>query len=149
MRGFLRRIFVRVHVLLYRLTRGRLGGSWGKAPILLLTTTGRRTGRQRTTPLLYLNLHPHFAVVATNDGAPRHPAWYMNLLANPVARVQADRHRFPITARCASPEERAAIWPRLVALYPNYERDQQRTTRKLPIVILEQAARTGSDQIKG
>jgi deazaflavin-dependent oxidoreductase (nitroreductase family) len=127
------------NVRVYRLGGGRLGSAWGKAPILLLTTSGRRTGGKRTTPVLYLDLSGSFAVVATNNGAPRHPAWYLNLQAEPHAQVQVKSESIPVLARTASGEERAALWPRLVAMYPNYESDQQRTERELPVVILERA----------
>lgn len=130
------RLFVRVHTLVYRLTEGRIGGRWGKAPILLLTTTGRRTGEPRTTPVLYLDDGDAFVVVATNDGAPRNPAWYRNLQANPQAEVQIRSDRIPVRAEDVVPAERNRLWPRLLDIYPNYERDQRRTDRELPVVIL-------------
>jgi deazaflavin-dependent oxidoreductase (nitroreductase family) len=119
------------------LTGGRLGGSWGKAPVLLLTTTGRRTRREYTTPLLYLDCGDRLAVVATNNGAPHHPAWYRNLLAHSGAMVRLKDRSLAVEARTASVEERAELWPRLVAIYPNYERDQRRIQRELPVVVLE------------
>ena len=137
MRGILTRAFVRTHVAVYRLTGGRLGGSWGKAPILLLTTTGRRSGKPQTTPLLYLDDDGRFVVVGTNDGAPEHPSWYRNLEKDPNAQVQSRGRKFAVRARTASGEEREGLWRRLVEIYPNYERDQQRTKRELPVVILE------------
>jgi deazaflavin-dependent oxidoreductase (nitroreductase family) len=136
-RGIFARVFVRTHVLTYRLTGGRIGGSWGRAPILLLTTTGRRTGTLRTTPLLYLDDDGSSVVVATNDGAPVHPAWYLNLEAHPRAGVQAREQTFEVSARTVAGEERAGLWPRLVEIYANYERDQRRAGRELPVVVLE------------
>jgi deazaflavin-dependent oxidoreductase (nitroreductase family) len=136
-RRALLRAFVRTHVLAYRLTRGRVGSAWRKASILLLTTRGRKSAKQRTTPVLCLQDGARFVVVATNNGAPRHPAWYLNLLAHPRADVEVKGKRFARDARTAGAEERAELWPRLVAIYPKYERDQQRTTRELPVVILE------------
>jgi F420H(2)-dependent quinone reductase len=136
-RGILTRAFVRTHVAVYRLTGGRLGGSWGKAPILLLTTTGRQSRKPRTTPLLYLADDGRFVVVGTNDGAPEHPSWYRNLEKAPNAQVQTRSQKYGVSARTASGEERESLWPRLVEIYPNYERDQQRTKRELPVVILE------------
>jgi deazaflavin-dependent oxidoreductase (nitroreductase family) len=133
----LRRAFVRAHVLVYRLTGGRLGGRWGKAPILLLTTQGRRSGRHHTNPLLYLAHGRGFAVVATNDGARRHPAWYFNVRAHPTAHVQVAAASFAVDGRTAGGAERAELWPRLVSMYRNYERDQQRARRELPVVLLE------------
>jgi deazaflavin-dependent oxidoreductase (nitroreductase family) len=133
----LTRALVRAHIFAYRLTRGRLGGSWGKAPILLLTTTGRRSRKPRTTPLLYLEDDGRFVVVATNDGAPEHPWWYRNLERYPTADVQIGDSKFRVKPRTATDDERESLWPRLVEIYPNYERDQRRTDRELPVVIFE------------
>lgn len=132
----LRRLFARFHTSVYRLTGGRLGGRWGKAPVLLLTTTGRRTGTPRTTPLLYLPDGEAFVVVATNDGAPEHPNWYVNLRKEPEATVQAGPDRIEVRAEDADDEARERLWPRLVAIYASYERDQRRTERVLPVVVL-------------
>jgi proline iminopeptidase len=137
----LRKAFAQVHVLVYRMTAGRLVDRWGKAKILLLTTEGRKTGRERTTPLLYLEDAGSPVVVATNDGAARHPSWYLNIAAQPDVKVQVRGESFVALARTATDAERAALWPRLVAIYPNYERDQTRTERRLPVVILERAGR--------
>jgi deazaflavin-dependent oxidoreductase (nitroreductase family) len=134
----LRRAFARVHVLAYRITGGRLGGSWGKAGILLLTTRGRKTSKERTTPVLYLEDSGRYVVVGTNDGAKRHPLWYLNLATDGRARVQMGGRWLEVTGRTASGPERAELWPRLVAIYRNYERDQARTERELPVVLLEQ-----------
>jgi deazaflavin-dependent oxidoreductase (nitroreductase family) len=136
-KNLLRRAFARVHVFVYQLTGGRLGGKWGKAGILLLTTRGRKTGKERTTPVLYLEDSGRYAVVATNDGAERHPSWYLNLATDGRAHVQMGGRSLEATARTASGAERAELWPRLVAVYRNYERDQARTERELPVVVLE------------
>lgn len=131
-----RLLLVRFHVLLYRTTGGRIGARWGSAPILLLTTTGRRTGKRRTTPLLYLKIDRELAVVATNDGAERHPLWLLNLRSNPKAEVQAGRRRMRVRAREATKDEKARLWRRLCQVYPNYERDQRKTGRDIPVVLL-------------
>jgi deazaflavin-dependent oxidoreductase (nitroreductase family) len=137
MRGWAVRAIVRIHVLVYRLTRGRVGGSWSGAPILLLTTTGRRSGKTKTTPLLYLEDEGNLVVVATNDGAPRHPSWYLNLETNRRARTQIRGSSFEVEARTVEGEERAELWPRLAEMYANYERDQRRAGRELPVVALK------------
>lgn len=137
MRGIFTRAFVRTHIAVYRLTGGRLGGSWGNARVLLLTTTGRRSGKPRTTPLLYLEDNGRFVVVATNDGASEHPSWYRNLQKDPRAEVQVRNQKFAVTALTVAGEERTTLWQRMVDMYPNYARDQQRTERELPVVILE------------
>ncbi len=134
--GFVR-VMSRVTIALYRGTRGKIAGRVGKAPILLLTTTGRRTGAKRTTPLLYLRDGDRIAVVASYGGRPSHPAWYLNLTANPPVEVQVGRERFAAIARTATPDERAQLWPRLVEMYPAYASYEQRTSREIPVVLLE------------
>jgi len=131
------RFFSGLHVRLYRLTGGRFVGRMGKAPILLLTTTGRRSGTPRTTPLLYLRDGDAYAVVASFGGSPTHPAWYLNLTANAQVDVQTGPERFRATARTAAAEERDRLWPRLVELYGSYASYQRKTTREIPVVLLE------------
>ena len=128
--------FVTLNVWVYRLSGGRLMGKMGAAPILLLTPTGRKSGRSRTVPLLYLKDEGRFVLAASLAGAPKHPAWYLNLEANPAVTVQAGRQRQACTARRASAEEKARLWPRLVAIYPQYAEYQQRTAREIPVVIV-------------
>ena len=129
-------VFVTLNVWVYRVSGGRLMGKMGAAPILLLTTTGRKSGRSRTVPLLYLKEEGRFVLVASLGGAPKHPAWYLNLEANPAVTVQAGRQRLAGTARRASAEEKGRLWPRLVAIYPQYAEYQKRTTRDIPVVIV-------------
>jgi deazaflavin-dependent oxidoreductase (nitroreductase family) len=131
--------FIALNVWLYRLSGGRMMGRMGAAPILLLTTTGRRSGRERTTPVLYLADGGHLVIVASLAGAARHPAWFLNLEANPRVKLQVRSRRFAATARRATAEEKAQLWPRLVAMYPAYEDYQARTTRDIPVVILTPA----------
>jgi deazaflavin-dependent oxidoreductase (nitroreductase family) len=99
------------------------------------STTGRRSRRERTVPVLYLEDGGRFVIVASLAGAPRHPAWFLNLKANPRVRLQVRSRRFAATARRASVEEKAQLWPRLVAMYPAYEGYQNRTARDIPVVI--------------
>ena len=139
MRVKLVRMLGRMHVRLYRLTGGRFVGRVGKAPILLLTTTGRRSGEPRTSPLLYFRDGERLAIVASFGGNPKHPVWYLNLTANPAVKVQVGRERFDATASTATPEERERLWPQLVAIYPGYAGYQEKTTREIPIVLLERA----------
>ena len=130
----------RLHVALYRASGGRLGGHFRKtAPVLLLTTTGRKSGKQRTTPLLYVAEAGQYVVVASVGGAPRHPAWYLNLQGNPAATVQIGSRRIAVTARTASPEERARLWARATQMYPGYDDYQAKTSREIPVVILAPA----------
>ena len=129
----------RMHVRLYRLTGGRFVGRVGKAPILLLTTIGRRSGKPRTAPLLYLRDGERLAIVASFGGHPTHPVWYLNLTANPEVNVQVGPDRFAATARTATPEEHASLWPLFVEMYPGYAGYQEKTSREIPVVLLERS----------
>jgi deazaflavin-dependent oxidoreductase (nitroreductase family) len=132
--------FIALNVSLYRLSGGRLMGKMGAAPILLLSTTGRKSGQKRTVPLLYVKEDQSFALVASFAGAPKHPAWYSNIEANPNVELQVGRQRFLALARRASADEKARLWPKLVASYPRYEDYQKRTTREIPVVIVTPVA---------
>jgi F420H(2)-dependent quinone reductase len=129
----------RIHATIFRLSGGRVAGRVGKAPILLLTTTGRKTGAPRTTPLLYLRDGERLAIVASFGGAPQHPAWYLNLSANPEVGVNIGRDQFTATARTSTPDERELLWPKVVALYSGYNGYQLKTTRTIPVVLLERS----------
>jgi deazaflavin-dependent oxidoreductase (nitroreductase family) len=128
-----------VHTDLYRWTGGRLGGRAGRMPMLLLTTTGRKSGRARTTPLGYLPDGDRMVLVASYGGDDRHPQWYRNLQANPEATVQVGAQARRVRAATATAEEKAELWPRVVALYPGYGAYQRKTTRDIPLVILTPA----------
>lgn len=129
----LTRGFVGVHTLWYRGTGGLVGG-WLGGPILLLTTTGRKSGVSRTLPLLYLKTDRGYALVASYGGSDRHPAWYLNLDAEPRVKIQVGPRRFVGRAETVGPERRAELWPKLVALYSGYESYQSRTEREIPVV---------------
>ena len=125
----------------YRLSNGRVAGHVpGGAPICLLTTTGRRSGRPRTVPLLYLPRDDdQIVVVASHGGMSSHPAWYLNLVADPRATVAIGPKRHTMTARPASDEERSRLWPALTAVYPHFDAYQRRTDRIIPVLILAPA----------
>lgn len=137
-----RRLVTGLHAAVYRLTRGRVGGRLGAMEQVLLTTTGRRSGAPRTTPLTVLVDGTRLVLIASNGGAPRHPDWYLNLVEDPRVTVQRGAERLALWARTASPDERAALWPRVVALYSGYATYQRRTTREIPLVICVPADRT-------
>lgn len=105
--------------------------------MLLLTTRGRRTGLGHTVPLLYLREGESLVVIASYGGRDRHPQWYLNLVADPSVTVQVGTRRLPMIARAASPTQREAVWPRVVAAYHDYAEYQKRTDREIPVVILE------------
>jgi deazaflavin-dependent oxidoreductase (nitroreductase family) len=126
----------RLHAWLWRLTRGRFVDAAGAAPFLLLTTTGRKTGRLRTTPVLYLEDGSDLVLVASFGGNDMHPAWYLNLKEYPEAKVVIRGERRPVIAREITSEEKKLIWPRLVKLYPQFSLYQQRTSREIPLMRL-------------
>ena len=130
------RLIVRAHVALYRLTGGRIGGRSFNVPVLLLTTKGRKSGKPRTIPLLYLKQGEAHVLVASYAGSDRDPVWYTNLQANPHARIQVKNRVLPVLADTADTAARATLWPKLVALYPDYEVYQTRTQRVIPVVVL-------------
>jgi deazaflavin-dependent oxidoreductase (nitroreductase family) len=131
----------RVHVALYRRTGGRLGGhlpGWPAARILLLDHVGARSGRRRTSPLMYHRDGERVAVVASKAGQPTNPAWFHNLKAHPETTIQIGRQISRVRARVATDAERARLWPEFVAFYPGYEFFQRNARgRKIPIVILD------------
>jgi deazaflavin-dependent oxidoreductase (nitroreductase family) len=130
----------KVHPHIYRWTRGRLGGRMMNMPVLLLTTTGRRTGDRRTKALMYLPDGPNYVVIASYLGEDRHPAWYLNLQANPRAEVLVGDRRVAVTAHDADGDERTRLWDAVVQRQPDYAEYQRRTARHIPVVVLEPAA---------
>jgi len=120
---------------LYRRSGGRVGAKFGGAPVCLLTTTGRTSGVPRTMPLLYLRDGADVVIVASKGGFSQHPQWYLNLLADPEVTIEIKRERLAMTARVATADEKAALWPRLVAMYQSYDDYQERTDRDIPVVI--------------
>ena len=126
----------RLHAAIYRLTRGRVLGRVGGQPVLLLETAGRRTGQPRTTPVQYLAEGDTFVVVASNAGAARPPAWYLNLRANPHARVQVGGRTIDVRAQEAAAQERAELWQRLTAANRYLERAARKAGRDLPLMAL-------------
>jgi deazaflavin-dependent oxidoreductase (nitroreductase family) len=126
------------HVRRYRETDGEEGYDWREgSKILLLTTTGRTSGKETTTPLIFGLDGDNPVIVASKGGAPDHPGWYKNLAANPAAEVQIKGEVFPVRARDAEGEERDRLWKRMNEEWPHYEEYQQKTDREIPVVILE------------
>lgn len=128
-----------LHRWLYRASSGKLGKTFFGSPILLLTTTGRKTGQSRTWPLTYLHDEgERFIVVASNGGQPKHPAWYLNLQANPHVIVQRGKQTRAMIARVVKGDEKARLWSRVVEKYPAYADYQRKTERQIPVVLLGQ-----------
>jgi deazaflavin-dependent oxidoreductase (nitroreductase family) len=114
-----------------------LGGGEGMVATLLLTTVGRKSGEPLTLPLIFCKSETGYAVIASKGGAPAHPAWYLNLEANPLVHVQIKAEKFEAKARTANPEERTALWKKMVAIYAPYDKYQAKAGREIPVVILE------------
>ena len=127
----------RVHNELYRRTGGKFAGKAGGQEFLLLTTTGRKSGQPRTTPLNYMADGDIKVLIASYGGDDRHPQWYQNLLANPEATVQVGPQTEKVRARTATAEEKAKWWPKMAARYKGYDSYQRKTERDIPVVILE------------
>ncbi len=136
-RSPLLKLFWRIHPWLYRSSNGRLGAKMFGNPVLLLTTTGRKTGQERTNTLYYFTDEGRYIVIASNAGYGKHPAWYLNLIALPHARVQAGRTKVEVSGREAAGEERQALWAKALAMDSSYADYQDWTERQIPVVILE------------
>lgn len=124
------------HVKVYRETNGEQGYLWNGAPILLLTTTGRKSGQARTSALIFGRNGDDLLLVASQGGAPTHPNWYHNLTANPDVEVQVEGDVFPATARTATGDEKSRLWSIMTDVWPNYDQYQERTDRQIPVVVL-------------
>jgi deazaflavin-dependent oxidoreductase (nitroreductase family) len=136
------RALSKAHLIIHRLSRGRLLGRLAGMPVLLLTTTGRRSGKARTTPLTFFREGQDLVVIASNGGADRPPDWSLNLEDDPHAVVQIGRDQLTVIARPASPEERERLWVRITATYSGYAEYQEKTARRIPVVILTPTAKT-------
>jgi deazaflavin-dependent oxidoreductase (nitroreductase family) len=123
----------------FRSNDGRVGGNFEGAPLLLLHSTGAKSGRERVSPMMYRKVGDAWAVFASKAGADSNPDWYYNLLANPRARIEVGTHTFDVTARTTSDEEREPIWSAQKADYTGFAGYEQKTTRQIPVVILELA----------
>jgi deazaflavin-dependent oxidoreductase (nitroreductase family) len=124
----------------FRAHGGRVGGPFEGAPLLLLTSTGAKSGEERTTPVMYLPDGERMVIFASKAGAPTNPAWYHNLVANPTATVEIGTESFQAQARVASGEERAELYNRQAELRPQFADYAEKTTREIPVVVLERQA---------
>jgi F420H(2)-dependent quinone reductase len=131
--------FVAINTRLYRRTGGRLGNKVKGAPVLLIDNVGRKSGKLRTSPVLYLEDGQDLVVVGSRAGSDAAPAWFLNVMANPGTTVQIGSERRSVVARQATPEEKQRLWPRLVAIFPDFDVYQSRTRREIPVAILSPA----------
>jgi deazaflavin-dependent oxidoreductase (nitroreductase family) len=130
-------LFGKKHVDRYVDTDGAEGHEWQGTTTLILTTTGRRSGDERSTPLIYQRHGDDYLVVASKGGSPEPPAWYLNLQAHPEVRVQVKGDRFAARARTARSDEKPELWQTMTAVWPAYDEYQRKTDREIPVVVLE------------
>jgi F420H(2)-dependent quinone reductase len=135
--GFFIKWMSKGNTWIYKRSNGKLGGTFQKAPVALLTTTGRKTGEPRVSPLLYLREGNRVLLVASRGGSDKHPLWYLNLKANPKVTVQIKDEVLQLQARDATEAEREEYWPKLVAMYPSFDDYKSWTDRVIPVVICD------------
>jgi deazaflavin-dependent oxidoreductase (nitroreductase family) len=130
--------FLRTAVWLYRRSGGKIGGTMRGAPVLLLTTTGRRSGQPWTVPLLYhTDGDDRWVLVASNGGSPRHPAWFHNLRSQPSAAIEIGREKVRVAGAEATGEERERLWRVMADMYSGYDGYARKTDREIPVVVLQ------------
>jgi deazaflavin-dependent oxidoreductase (nitroreductase family) len=129
--------FTQAHVRAYRLSGGRIGGSYHGSPVLLLDHVGRKTGRKHTSPLIYARDGDDLAIVASKGGSHKNPVWWLNLKGHPETTVQVGSEKRRVVARRATAEEKKRLWRALVEIYPPYESYQRRSSRDIPVIVLE------------
>ncbi len=125
------------HVKVYRETNGETGYLWNGVPTLLLTMTGRKSGQKRTIPIIYRQVGDKYVIIASKGGSATHPAWYLNILDDPHVEIQIKGDVFKATTRTAESPEREELWAEAVSAWPNYDLYQSRTTRLMPVVVIE------------
>ena len=132
-------VLTSVQVGLYKMSGGRIWGSMQGVPCLVLTHTGRKTGKERETPLMYLDTGGDIVIVASRGGSPKNPAWWLNLRDAGQGKIQIRNKSWTVRPRLAEGTEREELWPRLVELYPDYDVYAKRTDREIPVIVLEAA----------
>jgi len=129
-------MWMAIHVFIYRLTNGKIGGRMG-SEVLLLDTVGRKSGKQRTNPVMFFQDGSAYVITASAGGGPANPGWYYNLQAHPQTTIQVMGQRIHVAASEADPVERERLWAKLVSQSPQFKRYETRTTRKIPMLILK------------
>jgi deazaflavin-dependent oxidoreductase (nitroreductase family) len=124
------------HINRYVESGGENGHIWKGAPTLLITTTGRKSGKRRRTALIYGKAGDNYVVVASRGGHPNHPSWYLNIVDNPRVELQVQADNIQAKAHTATPEEKARLWPLMTSIWPAYDDYQAKTDREIPVVIL-------------
>ncbi len=131
------KLFTQINVIVYQLSGGRLMNEFSGMPICLVEMTGARSGTKRTVPLMYVPYENSIILVASLGGAPKHPVWYHNLMANPEVNITQGGVTRALTARRVDDAEKEALWPTCVKHYPPYQEYQDRTTRNIPVFLCE------------
>jgi deazaflavin-dependent oxidoreductase (nitroreductase family) len=130
------KIFTSLHAFFYRLTGGRIGSTMGGTKVLLISTKGRKSGKTHTTPINYFERDNGYLIVASNAGRPSHPAWFLNLRANPQITVQVKGRTFPVTAEIIPGDQRASYWKVVIEAAPSFAGYESRTSREIPLILL-------------
>jgi deazaflavin-dependent oxidoreductase (nitroreductase family) len=133
---FFFQLFMSLHVFIYRLTKGKVMSSMNGMPILLLDSVGRKSGKRRTNPLMFIRDGDSFVITASAGGAERNPGWYYNLRATPKTTIQVKDQIIPVTAVEAAPDERSRLWTKLVTEAPQFKGYESSTKRTIPMMIL-------------
>ncbi len=128
--------FLSVYIALFRRTGGKFGGKMGAMGVLLLTTTGRKSKQQRTSPLGYIRDGENYVVSASNNGQPQNPGWYFNLKDDPHAVIEVGKDKINVTAEQADPEQKKRLWAQLISVAPRYGKYPEKTSRDIPMMIL-------------
>ena len=139
------RVYSKLNAAIYRLSKGKILATGGDLPILLLTTTGRKSGKGRTAPLLYVQDGDAYVVIASYGGQPNDPAWYLNLMAKPEATVQIGSTMTPVRADVVDGDDRARLWQAAARGYPSYDKYKSKTDRTIPVVALRPKATAGRE----
>lgn len=134
------KLLIPLFVVLYKISGGLIGGKMGGLPVLLLSSTGRKTGKQRTIPITYMREGDAYVVIASFAGQPRNPAWYHNLKHNPQATIQIGRSQIAVQAEIADAETKQKLWAKALHIAPVYQEAAKRTSRDIPIVVLHPIA---------
>jgi len=129
--------FVQDHIREYLDSNGEKGFMWRGVPSLLLTTRGRKSGKLRRTALIFGRDGKNYLLIASNGGAPKHPLWYLNLVANPEVEIQVGADKLKARARTATKEEKPRLWKRMAEIFPRYDEYQAKAGREIPLIILE------------
>jgi deazaflavin-dependent oxidoreductase (nitroreductase family) len=138
--GIFLQFYTFLHVSFYKLSGGRIGGRIHKANVLLLTTTGRKTGKKRTRPLLFLRDGNRLVIIPANGGRAKDPAWWTNLKRNPIGEVQVGNEKETVYAQKASGSEKDRLWALVTGMYPEYNEYQKKTKREISVVVLTRKA---------